>query len=130
METASFLSSLLKMVFSLAIVLGMMIGAMYFIKKLLHNAIPAIDRGSMIKILANRYLGPKSSIMVVDVAGQIIVVGLSNQQMTVLTTISDKDQLVKLRNMQINEEISGIPIIQQFARCKEKITSAMDNFRK
>ncbi|OPY11157.1 MAG: Flagellar biosynthesis protein, FliO [Syntrophus sp. PtaB.Bin001] len=130
METASFLSSLLKMVFSLAIVLGMMIGAMYFIKKLLHNATPAIDRGSMIKILANRYLGPKSSIMVVDVAGQIIVVGLSNQQMTVLTTISDKDQLVKLRNMQINEEISGIPIIQQFARCKEKITSAMDNFRK
>jgi flagellar protein FliO/FliZ len=130
LETASFLSSLVKMVFALAVVLGMMIGAMYFLKKLLHNATPAMDRGSLIRILASRYLGPKNSILVVDVAGQIIVVGLTNQQMTVLTTVSDKEQLQKLRSVQINEDISMLPIMHQFARCKEKITSAMDNFRK
>ncbi len=130
METTSFLSSLVKMVFALAVVLGMMIGAMYFIKKLLHHTTPAMDKGSLIRILASRYLGPKNSILVVDVAGQIIVVGLTNQQMTVLTTISDKEHLQKLRSIQINEDIAVLPIMQQFARCKEKIISAMDNFRK
>lgn len=130
METVSFLPSLLKMLFALAIVLGMMVGAMYFIKKILHSAAPEMDRGTLIRILASRYLGPKNSILVVDVAGQIIVIGLSNQQMNVLTRIEDRDALEALRKMPAGEEIPSIALARQFARYKEKITSAMDNLKK
>jgi len=130
LETVPFLSSLVKMLFALAIVLGMMIGSMYFIKKILHSTSPAMDRGDLIRILASRYLGPKNSILVVDVAGQIIVVGLSNQQMNVLTTISDKEVLDKLRNIPVKAEIPSIVLTQQFIRYKEKIMSAMDKFKK
>jgi len=130
METVSFFPSLMKMVFALALVIGLMIGAMYFIKKVLHNTTPAMDRGTLIRVLASRYLGPKNSILVVDIAGQIIVVGLSNSQMSVLTTISDKESLAQLRNIRINEENSFLPITEQFARYKKKITSAMDDLRK
>lgn len=59
METVSFFPSLLKMLFALAIVLGMMIGAMYFIKRILHSTTPEIDRGALIRIVASRYLGPE-----------------------------------------------------------------------
>jgi len=118
------------MLLALAIVLGMMVGSMYFIKKILHSTSPAMDRGTLIRILASRYLGPKNSILVVDVAGQIIVVGLSNQQMNVLTTISDKEVLDKLRNIPVKEEIPSVVLTQQFIRYREKIMSAMDKFKK
>jgi len=130
LETVPFLSSLVKMLVALAIVLGMMIGTMYFIKKILHSTSPAMNSGSLIKILASRYLGPKNSILVVDVAGQIIVVGLSNQQMNVLTTISDKEVLDKLRTVSVKEEIHSVVLTEQFVRYKEKIMSAMDKFKK
>ena len=130
METVPFLSSLVKMLVALAIVLGMMIGTMYFIKKILHSTSPAMNSGSLIKILASRYLGPKNSILVVDVAGQIIVVGLSNQQMNVLTTISDKEVLDKLRTVSVKEEIHSVVLTEEFVRYKEKIMSAMDKFKK
>ena len=130
LETVSFLPSLVKMLFALAIVLGMMIGAMYFIRKILHSTTPEMDRGALIRILAGRYLGPKNSILVVDVAGQIIVIGLSNQQMTVLTTISDKEALNKLRNIPVREEISSIAIVEKLTRCRGKIMSSMGRFRK
>jgi len=130
LETVPFLSSLVKMLLALAIVLGMMVGSVYFIKKILHSTSPAMDRGTLIRILASRYLGPKNSILVVDVAGQIIVVGLSNQQMNVLTTISDKEVLDKLRNIPVKAEIPSIVLTQQFIRYKEKIMSAMDKFKK
>jgi len=118
------------MLVALAIVLGMMIGTMYFIKKILHSTSPAMNSGSLIKILASRYLGPKNSILIVDVAGEIIVVGLSNSQMSMLTTISDKDALDKLRNIGNKDDMTSLPISQQIARYKKKITSAMDDFRK
>jgi len=129
-ENVSFLPSLVKMLFALALVLGLMIGAMYFIKKILHANAPEMDRGSMIRILASRYLGPKNSILVVDIAGELIVVGLSNSQMTMLTTISDKEALDMLRNIKNSDNISSLPLSQQLARYKKKITTAMDEFRK
>jgi flagellar protein FliO/FliZ len=129
-ETVSFLPSLLKMVFALALVLGLMIGAMYLVKKILSSTTPAMDRGSLIRILSSRYLGPKNSILVVDVAGEILVLGVSNSQMTMLTTISDREALEKLRTIKINEDNSVLPLMQQFARYKKKITAAMDDFRK
>jgi len=129
-ETVSFLPSLVKMLFALALVIGLMIGAMYFIKKILHSTSPEMDRGSLIRILASRYLGPKNSILIVDVAGEIIVIGLSNSQMSMLTTISDKDALDKLRNIGNKDDMTSLPISQQIARYKKKITSAMDDFRK
>ncbi len=130
METVSFLSSLVKMVFALVLVLGLMIGSMYFIKKILHTTTPEMDRGSLIKILANRYLGPKNSILVIDVAGEIIAVGLSNSQMTMLTKISDRDALEKLRNAKMNGDLPSLPITQQLTRYKKKITSVVSELRK
>jgi flagellar protein FliO/FliZ len=129
-ETVSFLPSLVKMLFALALVLGLMIGAMYFIKKILHSNAPEMDRGSLIRILASRYLGPKNSILVVDIAGEVIVVGLSNSQLTMLTTISDKEALDMLRNIQNRDDIASLPLAQQLARYKKKIMTAMDEFRK
>lgn len=99
MDSISFFPSFLKMVCALAVVVGIMIAAMYFFKKIMHQTTSGVDDGSAIKIISARYLGPKSSIVLVDVLGHIIVIGISNHQMTLLTTISDPTSWEKLKSI-------------------------------
>ena len=82
MENISMVSAFLKMIFALAIVLGLLIGVMYFIKNFMQRTGPSADNHSIINILSSKYLGPKSSIILVEVMEQVIVVGISGQQMT------------------------------------------------
>jgi flagellar protein FliO/FliZ len=77
------------MIFALAIVLGLLFGVMYFVKRFMQQVAPASDNQALINIIASRYLGPKSSIILVEVMDQVIVVGISNQQMTTLACIDD-----------------------------------------
>lgn len=86
------------MIFALAIVLGLLIGVMYFIKVFMQRTSPAaMDNQSLINILASRYLGPKSSIILVEVMEQVIVVGVSGQQMTPLAHINDPLTVAKMK---------------------------------
>ena len=68
----SYLTSFLKMLFALAVVLGIMLGALYLLKRLAGHNLPGSGTESLINILSTRYLGPKSSIMMVEVAGRAI----------------------------------------------------------
>ena len=89
MDNISYVSSFFKMIFALAIVLGLLFGVMYFVKRFMQKVAPAADNQALINIIASRYLGPKSSIILVEVMDQVIVVGISNQQMTTLACIDD-----------------------------------------
>jgi flagellar biosynthetic protein FliO len=89
MDTISLVSSFLKMIFALAIVLGLLFGVMYFVKRFMSQVAPASDNQALINILSSRYLGPKSSIILVEVMDHVIVVGISNQQMTTLACIDN-----------------------------------------
>ncbi len=97
MESVSLVGSFLKMIFALAIVLGLLIGVMYFIKVFMQRTAPAADNQSLINILSSRYLGPKSSILLVEVMEQVIVVGVSGQSMTPLAHINDPLTVAKMK---------------------------------
>jgi flagellar protein FliO/FliZ len=97
MENISLVGSFLKMIFALAIVLGLLIGVMYFIKVFMQRTAPAADHQSLINILSSRYLSPKSSIFLVEVMEQVIVVGVSGQSMTPLAHISDPLIVAKMK---------------------------------
>ena len=98
MENISLVSSFLKMIFALAIVLGLLIGVMYFIKMFMQRSAPSADQSALINILSSRYLGPKSSIILVEVMEQVIVVGISGQQMTPLANIDDPAAIAKIKS--------------------------------
>ena len=57
-----------------------------------------VDDGHAIRILSTRYLGPKSSIMLVDVLGSVIAVGVTGSQISMLTTITDEESLERLKS--------------------------------
>lgn len=106
MENISLWSSFLKMIFALAIVLGLLIGVMYFIKNFMQRSVPSSDQQALINILSSRYLGPKSSIILVEVMEQVIVVGISGQQMTALAHIDDPLSVAKIKAQQ-NQKPAG-----------------------
>jgi flagellar protein FliO/FliZ len=90
------------MIFALAIVLGLLVGVMYFIKKFMQRTAPSAENQNLINIISSRYLGPKSSIILVEVLDQIIVVGISHQQMTTLANIDDPLTVAKIKTTRSN----------------------------
>lgn len=123
MEPTAFLPSFLKMVFALSIVLGIMVAAAYFFRKFLRQPLVGGDDGSLIHIVATKYLGPKNSIMLVDVLGELVVIGVSNNQMSVLTTISDPEARDRMRKAPNMPQTALPSLMDQFLRYKETLKS-------
>jgi flagellar biosynthetic protein FliO len=97
MDNISLVSSFFKMIFALAIVLGLLMGVMYLTKKFMQQASPTVDSQALINIISSRYLGPKNSIILVDVMDKVIVVGISQQQMTTLACIDDPLTVARIK---------------------------------
>jgi len=119
----SFLSSLLKMFFALAVVLGLMLGAAYILKRVMNQPTARVDSASPINILATRYIGPKNSIMLIEVLGQILVVGISGTQMSFLTEISDSEALLRMREIPDRFEMTCSPSVDPIQRYKAILQS-------
>ncbi len=93
----SYIASFAKMLFALAIVLGIMLGAVYLLKRITQHTAPRAGLEGPIDILATRYLGPKSSIMMLDVTGRILIVGVTANGINLLTEIDDQKTVERIR---------------------------------
>jgi len=110
MESISFFPALLKMISALALVLGIMIGLAFFARRFFQQTGMATPDGSAISILTVKYLGPKSSIMIVDILGEVVVIGVSNQQMSYITTIDDTAALERLKSLSRHRGAQAVAI--------------------
>ena len=120
MDEISYIPALLKMFFALAIVIGLLIAAMYVLRRYLSHSPSGSRDSSLIQIVSTRYLGPKSSILMVEVLGKVIVLGLTSDQMTVLTTIDDDHVLEKMNAIRENEAPKPV-LVDRLRRYTEKI---------
>lgn len=127
----SILPSFFKMLFALAIVIGLMVGAAYFFKKISpRNGGPFNDH-SMIKVIASRYLGLRNSIMLVEVLGKVIIIGVSPNQISPLGTISEADALEKLRNSGVSGAQEKCPSsFIDFFKQNNMVNGAINRFGK
>lgn len=76
-----------RMIASLAIVLTLFGGGMYGFKKW-PGAKKLTGRSRMIEVLSQHHLGPKRSLAVVRVAGEACLIGVTDQNITILKTLS------------------------------------------
>lgn len=104
------------MLAALAIVIAMMIGTAYVLKKYFYRSPETVNGNPMIDILSDRYLGPKSSILLVDVLGQVMLLGVSANQISALGTISDPKALENLKNLRPQHK--AVPISESLLRYK------------
>jgi flagellar biosynthetic protein FliO len=113
-DSVSFFWSFFKMLAALAIVIALMIIAMYFIKKYFFHSLPVMNGSTMINIVSTRHLSPKNSLVLVEVLGQVMLVGVSNQQMSMLSTITDPDAMEKMKIVRLKNGLlsAADPLLQ------------------
>jgi len=90
----------LKMISALGIVLGGMFVVFYLSKRFMNRDINGSNQ-KLIKIIASQYIGVKKTISLVEVPGAILVLGISNDTIRLLTKIEDQETLEKLRPSEI-----------------------------
>ena len=90
------------MLMALGIVLGGLLVIFYFIKRYLKRDGRSSDT-QLIRVIGSQYIGLKKNIALVKVPGTILVVGVSNDQISLLTKIEDKAIIES-----IQQESSGI----------------------
>ena len=89
-------STALQMLTALGVVLGGLIIVFYFMKRFLKRDVGG-SKEQLIKVIASQYIGIKKNISLVEIPGSILVVGVSNDNISLLTKIEDKVVLDDLR---------------------------------
>ncbi|MBW2433149.1 MAG: flagellar biosynthetic protein FliO [Deltaproteobacteria bacterium] len=95
--TPDMLTTTLKMLAALALVLAGLGAFFYFSKRVLQKNIGA-SGGKMIRVLASQYIGLKKNIALVEVPGAILVVGIAGDTIRLLTKIDDPAVLDKIHD--------------------------------
>lgn len=90
------LSTALKMITALVIVLGGLFIVFYFLKRILKR-----DAGGssekLIRVLSSSYIGVKKTISLIEVPGSILVLGITSDNICLLTKIEDEEILNRFK---------------------------------
>ena len=91
-EAASLATSILKTIGALLLVLGLLLILMQFLRKLgMGNR--QLPHGPLIRVLDTRMVAPKKHVAVLDIAGEFIAVGITDQQVSLLTSLKDNTEV-------------------------------------
>ena len=97
MNTApEIVSTAFRMLTALGLVLGGLLVCVYFIKRFLKRDVGG-SKEPLIRVIASQYIGIKKNISLIEIPGSILVVGVSNDNISLLTKIEDKIALDVLR---------------------------------
>lgn len=86
------------MFIKMLLVLGMFAGGFYYFYRFVtRRAGGSVFGGEAIKVLSVASLGQNKFLQVVDLAGKVIVVGVSDNAISLITEITEKDQIDRIR---------------------------------
>ena len=89
-------STALQMLAALGIVLGGLLVVFYFMKRVLRRDVRG-SKEQLVKVITSQYIGIKKNISLVAIPGSVLVVGISNDNISLLTKIDDKVVIDALR---------------------------------
>jgi flagellar protein FliO/FliZ len=108
MNAPELLPALFKMIAALAVTLGVIIMTAYGFKKAMKKRTGGITDGELINILASKYLGPKNSILLIEVLGNILLIGIASGNISLLTELKDNELLEKFNSAR-DKKVKTIP---------------------
>jgi len=76
-----------KMITALALVIGFLFISLHVFKRMYKNKLGG-QTGNLINILASSYVGVKKNVALVAVPGTVLVLGITNDRITLLSEIS------------------------------------------
>lgn len=112
--TDSYTYLLVKSILTLVFVLGLLGVALFVLRRYMNGSAARPKQGSaaQVRVITSSFLGPKRNIAVVEVAGEMLVVGLTPTAITYLTKIERQDAIDELRRMKDAKGVSFLNIFK------------------
>ena len=93
-----FIPSSLKMFSMLAVVLGIMFLLFFGFKKYVLKNTMFGGGEKLVNVLGSGFLAPKKNIVLVEVAGEVLVLGMSQDNISLLTNITDPEKIEEIKS--------------------------------
>lgn len=100
----------LKMVYMMLVVLGILFSVFYLFKKFVWKNSVFAGQDKPVNVISTGYLGPKKSIALVEVAGEVLVLGIANDNISLLSNIKDQNKVEKIKNPESPIKLSSIVV--------------------
>ena len=97
-------ASLLKMVAALGILIALLFAALYIVKRVFGKKMGIAGQDQSIRVITSAYLGPKKSIALVDIAGERIVVGITQDHISMLTKLGKGGEFREILQEQVSAD--------------------------
>lgn len=88
-------AAIVKMLAALALVLAVLVGLYWLLRRFLPGQAPGASGGAL-RLIGRLPLGPKKGLALVEVAGRVLVLGLAEQSVNLIATIDDPEQVRQL----------------------------------
>ena len=88
----------LKMTGALATVVVLLLGGLFILKRFMGESSANVG-GPIVRLLGGLRLGQGKAIMLVEVAGEVLVLGSTARDLTLLSRVEDVERIEKLRAM-------------------------------
>lgn len=99
-DTGTGLYLFVKMIFTLVFLLGLLGLALWAVKYYAKRRSPLGAKFiNPVRVLNTSFIGQKKAITVVEVAGEILVLGVTATQITFLTKIDDPETIIELKKL-------------------------------
>ena len=125
-ETGSLLMMSLKVIGSLGVVIGLMLLIIFWFKKI-GLAKGGRKGGSLIEILDTRMVAHKKYVSVLNIGGEFVAIGISEQQINMLTTLENSGEL--LNYAREKGKGSSASLTSSFSSLLEKATAPLKGRR-
>ena len=102
-----FWDSFIRMVSALALVLALIGGLVFVIRRFAGTRLGAPVSAQVIQVLASGYIGPRKTISLVSVAGEFFAVGMTQTEMVSLGHITDRERVQQF----LSGAAAGRPVV-------------------
>jgi flagellar protein FliO/FliZ len=105
----SFIASLLQMIAALAMVVGLILVTWHFSGKLMRNLPVGHPLSSKhIRLVETRYLGPKKSLLLIEVGGEYLLLANSDSQISLIKQIDMLEEIEVIQEKQVQSRFATL----------------------
>lgn len=101
------MDSALQMTASLAIVVGIIYLLYYLASRKLRLGIPGGSRFSRIRVIENRFLAPKKSLMLVEVNGEYLLLANTNEGLSLIKQVEMLEEIEVIGEVKPATHVAG-----------------------
>lgn len=100
-------ASFIKMILALGILLALLFAGLFVFKRFTGKKIGIGGQNPGIKVITSAYIGPKKSIVLVDIAGERIVVGITPNHISMLARLGKEGEFGNIleEQMSLNDKV-------------------------